>query len=153
MCLGAGLQRIPPSGSAQAIVSSSAASQDAPPRWQDQYADPDWRDKLTRLSPKEEQEFQDWAKESGAPVTNDYDMRGFWKYGGESGVNANDGQLHFTDKYKTPLHESFSGESQYARKDIPGPKWNDKDQLVSPGGTVLFDEPAVVAARKSKEKK
>lgn len=117
--------------------------------WQDQYAIPDWRQNLTKLSPEEEKSFQKWVNKTGVPVTDDYDMRGFWKYGGESGVNRNDGQLHFTDTYKTPLHESFSGESRYARKDIPTPKWNDKDQLVAPNGKVLFDEPAVVARRKA----
>ena len=76
-------------------------------------------------------------------------MRGFWKYGGESSVNRNDGQMHYTDTYKTPNHESFSGESKYARKDVSGPKWNDKDQLVDSKGRVLFDEPAVIAARKT----
>jgi len=121
--------------------------------WQDQYARPDWKNELTVLSPDEESQFQSWAASTKAPITEDYDMRGFWKYGGVSSVNANDNMLHYTDTYKTPLHESFSGESKYARKDVPGPSWNDKDQLVDSKGNVLFDEPATIAARKKKNSK
>lgn len=109
-------------------------------RWQDQYAVPDWQAKLTKLSPSEERDFQAWAQRTGAPITDDYDMRGFWKSGGSTSVNRNDGLPHYTDEFKTPLHKSFSGESRYADKAKHPPKWNDRDQLVAKDGTVLFDE-------------
>ena len=136
---------------ATAAPQTSAPVVTAPPasqNWQDQYAAPGWKDRLTKLSPAEETKFQAWALANKAPITDDYDMRGFYKEGLATSVNQNDGMPHFTDKYKTPLHESFSGESKYSRSDIAGPKWNSKDQLVAPDGRVLFDEPAVVAARK-----
>lgn len=115
--------------------------------WQRQYAQPDWQEKLTKLSPEEEQAFTLWAAQNKVPITPDYDMKGFWKNGGMSAVSPVDGKLHYTDKYKTPLHESFSGESIYSLPDIPKPTWNEKNQLVSPEGVILFDEPAVVKRR------
>lgn len=111
--------------------------------WQDHFALPDWQSRLTRLNPTQEQEFQQWARSHNAPITDDYDMRGFWLHGAHgSQVNPNDHMLHFPDTYKTPLHQSFSGESIYANPAIPGPRWNDRDQLVAPDGTILFDERA-----------
>jgi hypothetical protein len=109
-------------------------------RWQDRYAVKDWRSRLTRLRPDEELLFQEWARRNRAPITDDYDMRGFWKSGGTTSINANDGLPHYTDTYKTPLHESFSGESIYADPKAGAPMWNDQDQLVLPDGTILFDE-------------
>lgn len=105
---------------------------------------------LTKLSPADEQKFQTWARDNKAPVdsspTTDYDMRGFWQ-GLQTGdphaktaVNPNDHQLHFSDYWKTPYHKSFSADSQWATDGAP--KWNDKDQLVSPGGQIVFDERA-----------
>ena len=111
------------------------------PRWQDKYAIPDWQTRLTRLSPEEEMAFMEWAKKNRVPITPDYDMRGFWKAKGVSSVNQNDGLLHYPDTYKTPLHQSFSGESIFARKGA-APMWNERDQLVAPDGTVLYDERA-----------
>ena len=147
MCMKDKLQAVPPpSVSASELVSQ--AQKDS--SWQDKYARSDWQKELTKLTPEEEQKFQAWATGNKVPITADYDMRGFWKDGGESGINRNDGMMHYSDKYKTPLHESFSGESKYARTDIPTPRWNDQDQLVAPNGSVLFDEPAVVAARRAK---
>lgn len=111
-------------------------------RWQDRYAAPDWRDHLTKLSPQEEAAFEDWARQTKAPITDDYDMRGFWRAKGKTQVNPNDGLPHYSDEFKTPLHQSFSGESIYARPNSGAPMWNDRDQLVLPDGTVLFDERA-----------
>jgi hypothetical protein len=112
--------------------------------WQSQYAKPDWQNNLTKLSPAEEKRFQAWAKQNRAPVTDDYDMRGFWKAleakdpRAVTAINQTDGKLHFPDTWKTPLHKSFSGESIYANEDAP--RWNDKDQLVDKNGSVVFDE-------------
>jgi hypothetical protein len=106
-------------------------------------------DYLTELSTAEEQQFQKWVKENDVPFDPspkaDYDMRGFWKglQSGDphatSGINANDNKIHFSDYWKTPYHESFSSESQYAVKGS-APSWNENDQLVMPDGRVVFDE-------------
>lgn len=109
---------------------------------------------LTTLKPDEETKFQAWVAANNAPFDPspqaDYDMRGFWRglTNGDpratTAVNPNDHKMHFPDVWKTPYHQSFSAESQWA---IPGkaPTWNDKDQLVTPDGKVVFDEPAIAA--------
>lgn len=105
---------------------------------------------FTRLDPNQEESFQRWVKDNSVPFDPspqaDYDMRGFYKglSSGDpraaSGVNANDGRMHYTDHWKTPYHESFSAESKFA---LPtAPRWNEKDQLVTPDGRVIFDERA-----------
>jgi hypothetical protein len=112
------------------------------------YAKPE-KSYLTTLPASDEAKFQQWVKANKVPFdpspAADYDMRGYWKAleSGDTehtgtGVNKNDGQLHFSDYFKTPYHKSFSAESQWATKDAP--KWNDKDQLIAPDGKVVFDE-------------
>lgn len=103
---------------------------------------------LTTLPPADEAKFQAWVQQNRVPFDPspqaDYDMRGFYKglMAGDSrattGVNANDGKLHFGDYYKTPYHKSFSSESKWAT--AAAPTWNDKDQLVLKNGAVVFDE-------------
>ena len=110
--------------------------------WQIRYAVPKWQEKLTKLSPQDEVQFQQWAQKARTPITPDYDMRGFWKSGGSTQVNPNDGMPHYTDRFKTPLHQSFSGESIYSNPLANPPRWNEKDQLVDFMGNVLFDERA-----------
>lgn len=118
-----------------------AASASGP--WQMQYAIPDWQQRMARLNPQQEAAFEAWARQNHAPVTPDYDMRAFWLHGAQgSQVNANDGMMHFPDTYKTPLHQSFSGESIFANPKAHPPMWNELDQLVTPDGRVLFDERA-----------
>lgn len=104
----------------------------------------------TKLSDREEPQFERWVKDNHVPFdpspTADYDMRGFWKGlqngdpHAQTGVNQNDHQLHFSDYWKTPYHKSFSAESQWATSDAP--RWNDRDQFVTPKGDVVFDERA-----------
>lgn len=105
----------------------------------------------TTLQPAEEIAFRRWVMANGVPFNpeqgvQDYDMRGFWKAlmskdpKAMTAVNPNDQQIHFPDFWKTPYHQTFSSESQWAGKGAP--TWNDKDQLVLPGGQVIFDERA-----------
>jgi hypothetical protein len=46
--------------------------------------------------------------------------------------------MHFPDFWKTPLHQTFSNESQWAPPTAP--QWTPNDQLAQPNGRVLFDE-------------
>lgn len=105
---------------------------------------------LTALPQDQEKAFQQWVSQNNVPFDPssqaDYDMRGFWK-GLMSGdprattaINPNDRQLHFPDYWKTPYHKSFSAESMWATEKAPS--WNEKDQLVTPDGKVVFDERA-----------
>lgn len=105
---------------------------------------------LTQLDPFNEASFQQWVAANKVPFdpsqTADYDMRGFYmalKNGdpiAATALNANDGQMHYPDYWKTPYHQSFSNESKFAGKDAP--MWNDRDQLEAPSGRVVFDERA-----------
>ena len=105
--------------------------------------------------------FQDWVKQNNVPFdpstqNSDYDMRGFYKALQEGdpkakeAVNPNDNQMHFPDYWKTPYHESFSDESQWADPK-KAPKWNEQDQLVAPDGKVVFDEKARAIERQQKK--
>jgi hypothetical protein len=103
----------------------------------------------TPLSQLGEMAFRQWVTQNrvpfnaDAPVT-DYDMRGFYQGlqqqnpRATSAVNPNDGRMHYPDRWKTPLHQTFSADSQWATP--VAPRWNEQDQLVSPGGRILFDE-------------
>jgi len=105
----------------------------------------------TYLPPDKEQVFRNWVAQNHVPFDpndpkSDYDMRAYWMAlnSGDpitkQSLNSNDGRMHFTDKFKTPYHESFSNESMYALPDTPG--WNNKDQLVDKYGRIWFDERA-----------
>lgn len=80
-----------------------------------------------------------------ATTPQDYDMRGFYQGllqqnpKAMSAVDPNDAQLHYPDYWKTPIHETFSNESQWAPSSAP--QWTPTDQLAS-GGRVLFDDRA-----------
>jgi hypothetical protein len=110
----------------------------------------------TPLSPREEEQFrQDLYSGNLFPGLDpqemlhpmaDYDYRGYWKAltSGDpraaSSINEVDGRMHYPDTWKTPFHDSFSAESQYANPDT-APNWNDKDQLIDPKtGKVIFAE-------------
>lgn len=101
---------------------------------------------MTSLPPDQEAQFKAWVAQNKVPFdpsrVADYDMRGFWQAQSQPGlataINPNDNMLHFPDRFKTPYHQSFSAESQWA---LPGaPNWNNQDQLVLPNGRVIFDE-------------
>lgn len=105
----------------------------------------------TQLNPMHEMMFRGWADKNKVPFDanaqgpTDYDMRGYWQ-GMQQGnpkalpssVNANDGRPHYPDFYKTPLHQTFSAESQWAP---PGsPQWVNDSQLANPSGRIVHDE-------------
>lgn len=110
----------------------------------------------TQLDPVSELAFRGWLAQNNvpfqpdAPVT-DYDMRGFYKglmsghHMAKQAVDPTDNRMHYSDFWKTPYHETFSGAggqfthgSQWARP--VAPQWNAQGQLVSPGGRILFDD-------------
>lgn len=121
-----------------------------------QYAYPDWQSRLTKLSPQEEQAFQAWWADAGKgrPLTDDYDMRGFWKSGADTSVNPIDGQIHYSDEWKTPLHRSFSNESRFvdpARR-LLAPYWSNQPNqfgiLLNPmNGAEMMNERKELARR------
>lgn len=106
----------------------------------------------TQLEPHEEISFRQWVAANKVPfdpnaAVSDYDMRGFYKAlvaGDEkakSAIDTNDSRIHYPDFWKTPYHETFSAESQWADP-AKAPSWNEKDQLVMPDGTVVYDDRA-----------
>jgi len=103
----------------------------------------------TPLGQMDEFAFRQWAQSNNVPFNpdapqSDYDMRGFWRAQQQqnpmatSAVNQNDGQMHYPDYWKTPLHQSFSNESQWASENDP--QWINDTQLAAPSGRVVFDE-------------
>jgi hypothetical protein len=104
----------------------------------------------TQLDPGQEQFFRQWLAHNRVPFNpdattpQDYDMRGFYQGllqqnpRAVSAVDPNDARMHYPDYWKTPLHETFSRESQWAQP--TGPMWTDDDKLVTQGGRVLFDD-------------
>lgn len=103
----------------------------------------------TKLDPLNEMAFQNWVGKNQVPFDvkapqSDYDMRGFYQGMQQqnpmamSAINPNDNQMHYPDYWKTPLHQSFSNESQWAS---PGaPSWINDSQLAMPGGKIVYDE-------------
>lgn len=103
---------------------------------------------LTRLGPGLRSAFNEWRLANNVPYDPspyaDYDMPGFFKGlmtgdpHAQSGVSSVDGQIHYSDYWKTPYHQSFSSESQYA---LPGaPQWNQYNQLIDKYGQTVYDE-------------
>lgn len=106
----------------------------------------------TALAPEQEQQFRGWVAQNKVPFDptqqmQDYDMRGFYSAlmahdpRATTAINPNDSMMHYPDYWKTPYHQSFSAESQWADP-AKAPKWNEQDQLVLPNGTIVFDEKA-----------
>lgn len=105
----------------------------------------------TQLPLRDELGFNQWLQENKVPFdprapVSDYDMRGFYQalQSGDpratSGMNPNDSQMHYPDYWKTPYHETFSRDSQWALPTAPA--WNEQDQLVDQQGNVVYDERA-----------
>jgi hypothetical protein len=102
----------------------------------------------TQLTPQQESQFRQWLVQNKVPFEvfdpkSSYDMRGFWLAmqrkdpRARSSINPADKRMHYPDYWKTPYHPTFSNESQWAMKGAP--KWNKQDQLVLPGGRVIFN--------------
>lgn len=97
----------------------------------------DFSDKFnTKLSPKEEKEYQEWAKENNREKdVYDYDLRGARKEL-KSGSMSEDERGHLGDKYKKPNHITFSDQSIYASEPgaTPG-RWSKRDgkDVYTPG--------------------
>lgn len=83
-------------------------------------------DFITRLSPDEESQFQQWIKKNNIKDLNEpdskYDYRGFWKQNPDFAHRPGE---HFVDTFKQPGHETFSNESQYATPQDFGGRWFD----------------------------
>ena len=98
-------------------------------------AAPDAVDYETRLTPKEEQQFQKW-KQNFAPKDSgsDYDFRGAFKAGLTPSENG-----HWPDTYKKPNHPTFSDQSIYAkdRPDLAG-NW-EGEKYIKPSGVSAED--------------
>jgi hypothetical protein len=87
----------------------------------------------TKLTDKEEKEFQDWyskvSKHKNLNPNPDaeeqkYDYRGYWKNEDREGILSEDTEAHFIDKYKQPFHPTFSTESQYSNEETLGGSWS-----------------------------
>lgn len=105
----------------------------------------------TKLDPIRELMFRQWVSDNKVPFNpnaqgpTDYDMRGYYQ-GLQNGnpmarpteINPNDNNPHYTDYYKTPLHQSFSSGSQWAGPNAP--QWINDHQLASQSGRILLDE-------------
>lgn len=105
----------------------------------------------TPLGLLEEMAFRQWVNNGSIPFNpdagvTDYDMRGFWKAQQQqnplalSAINPNDGMMHYPDYWKTPLHQTFSRESQWAKP--TDPMWINDHQLATQGGRIVHDETA-----------
>lgn len=106
----------------------------------------------TPLSPMDEFAYRQWVQQNNVPTDpnstapQDYDMRGFYQGlqqgnpRAQSAVDPNDSRLHYPDFWKTPLHQTFSNESQWAPAGAP--QWTPNDQLAQPNGRVVFDDRA-----------
>lgn len=84
--------------------------------------------KTTVLPNHLENQYQMWATANKVPQSNDYDMRGYYlgmllkDPQATQAVNPSDNQLHFSDRWKLPNHQSFSNESMYSRG-LLDPRW------------------------------
>lgn len=97
----------------------------------------------TNLNTPEQFAFADWASSNKVPVNlgknSDYDMQGFYKAmqandpNAQTAISDKDNSLHFNDKFKTPMHETFSNESIYATPSAP--HW-DGNALKNPDNSV-----------------
>ena len=76
----------------------------------------------TPLTKSERIKFDKWVMENNIPITDDYDMQGFWLESQKpnspfkSAPDPTDNyRIHYPDEFKTPLHPTFSDQSRYAK--------------------------------------
>jgi hypothetical protein len=92
--------------------------------------------------------FRQWLGANRVPFNpnagaTDYDMRGFWQAMqqerpmAKTAVDPHDGLPHFPDYWKTPMHQTFSNESQWAGPQAP--QWINDAQLADSSGRIKFD--------------
>jgi hypothetical protein len=103
----------------------------------------------TQLSPADEAKFQQYLadhsdrRDLGRTDDQTYDLRGWWKAAQAGDPRAatrvaGDGLIHRNDYWKTPFHQSFSRESQWAGPNAPIWQGN---KLVDPAtGAVVHDD-------------
>lgn len=103
----------------------------------------------TQLNPIAELLFRGWVDQNRVPFDpntpgpTDYDMRGYWQAMQQgnpvarSSIDPHDNRPHYPDYWKTPLHQTFSNESQWAGQGAP--QWINNAQLASAGGRILHD--------------
>jgi hypothetical protein len=100
--------------------------------------------RTTQFSGDLENIFHSWADAKDVPLSNDYDMQGFYLSSlmgdprANADVNPSDGLIHFEDKFKLPNHEGFSQMSQYS-KGLLDPKWIENPAPYKEGTWALFD--------------
>lgn len=107
----------------------------------------------TQLPVMDEMQFRNWITQNRVPFDpnakgpTDYDMRGFYQAaqqqqpGVETQVNPIDRRMHYSDRFKTPYHQSFSSISQWAGPNAP--RWSaDETYQQDPSGRIVFVERA-----------
>jgi hypothetical protein len=104
----------------------------------------------TSLNPLDEMAYRQWVADNNVPTDptasgpQDYDMRGFYRAlmqqnpRAQSAIDPNDNKMHYPDFWKTPSHETFSNESQWATPNTPA--WTADDKLAAPSGRVIYDD-------------
>jgi len=133
------------------VTEALLANSQTPAGQMSPYAKPGASGFNTQLDPLNEMAFRQWVARNKVPFNpdkemTDYDMRGFYQGLQQqnpraiSSINPNDQQLHYPDWWKTPTHQTFSQDSQWAGP--VAPRWNEGDQLIAPSGRILFDEKA-----------
>lgn len=92
----------------------------------------------TKLTPAEEEKYQDWKKQNAPKDSGfDYDFRGAYL----RGITVDPDTQHWPDTFKKPNHPTFSDQSMYAkdRPDLAGTWDGDKYIPPTPQGKINSD--------------
>lgn len=134
------------------------------PEFQD-YGRPKKSDYYTRLSNKDEKNFQQWYYDRAVAnnpdisydpndARHEYDYRGYWKEAtpAQRDSAATVKGYHLPDTYKWPGHPTFSVDSKfYDRKTMETPGHFEGDVFVPGPFNLLFQEPGFYAKNKFEE--
>mgnify|MGYP001022531028 CR=1 FL=1 len=86
-----------------------------------------WDNLRSKLSKKDQVKFEEWKSNLPDRLQNDkdYDLKGFFKEFGKNSLPEGY-EYHLIDKYKLPIHPSFSSDSQYYNPETEylGGKWD-----------------------------